>query len=124
MFLNVFMVFIGGGIGSVLRYLISVLFFKNNSGHDFPWATLFANVLACLVFAFTLVVLKQKINQTYGLLFATGFCGGLSTMSTFSVEVMRLIAGQNYMVAFSYVFLSLILCFGCFALVYNTLQIK
>ena len=121
MFLNGLMVFIGGGMGSAIRYLISVFFLKNSSNQVFPWHTFFANLVACLVFTLAILIFKQKINQSYGLMITTGFCGGLSTMSTFSFEVMRLLANHNYFMAFSYILLSLIFCFASFALIYKSL---
>ncbi|MCD6068300.1 MAG: fluoride ion transporter CrcB [Bacteroidetes bacterium] len=112
--MNLVYVFIGGGIGSVCRWGISLGL--KNMPVSLPWATLIANVVACIVFAGVIVFYKNQsfTSDSYKLILLTGFCGGLSTFSTFSYETMELMKAGSYLYAGINVAANILLCFLCF----------
>lgn len=86
-------VFFGGGLGSMVRYAISLFFQRIDVKGAFPWATLSANLIATAILAWLILrfeVHAQGKEQWHALL-AIGFCGGFSTMSTFSLENYQLL---------------------------------
>jgi CrcB protein len=109
---NIFLVLLGGGIGSVSRYLLSYLLTKNNTT-QFPWATFIANALGCLLIGllFGYIQKNNLQNETLKLLLITGFCGGFTTFSTFSLENIQFIQNQNYNLALLYTISSIFIGF-------------
>lgn len=108
--MNIIWVFLGGGIGSVLRYFIGTIFLKSTLA--LPIATLCSNALSCFIFAFALFAFNEKL-QTSGnlkLFLLTGICGGLSTFSAFSYETFELLKQHNYAWAATNILLSVIFC--------------
>jgi CrcB protein len=106
--LNLVIVFVGGGAGSVLRYLIGQWIPKGS----LPWHTLTANVLASTILGFftALMLLRPGQLEQQRLLLAVGFCGGLSTFSTFSLETVELIRSGNHSLAVVYMVVSVLSC--------------
>ena len=105
------LVFIGGGLGSLLRFAIGKLIvFK---GLGFPWGTFISNILACLLFGLIYLTLtKIPKNDWMQPLLLVGFCGGFSTFSTFSFENIQLIQQGNWSIATINISLSLIIGFS------------
>lgn len=113
MLTNLFAVFIGGGIGSVVRFGISMLM-VNYYRAVFPIATLCSNILSCLVLGLIVYLAGEKLNTdvSFRLLLITGFCGGFSTFSAFSYETVELMKGGYMAYAILNVVLSISACFG------------
>lgn len=103
------LVFAGGGLGSLLRYGIA----RGMSGYDFsfPYATLVANILSCIVLGFFVAwSLKGGVSDGMKLFFMVGLCGGFSTFSTFSNETFSLFETGNYAYAFANILGSVVVC--------------
>ena len=83
---QVLLVFLGGGFGSVLRYIIGK--YLNSTETGIPYGTFAANVLGSLLIGIILglAVKNDTLTQNQTLLLATGFCGGFTTFSTFAYE--------------------------------------
>lgn len=107
--LNCLLVGLGGFVGAVLRYLISLIPIKNPV--SFPINTFIINIagafaIGCIAFA---VSKNDNIDPKLLLFLKIGICGGFTTFSTFSLETAELIKGGSVVTALIYVSASVLL---------------
>ncbi|SDH36312.1 CrcB protein [Lentzea fradiae] len=101
-------VFIGAALGAPCRYLLD-RFVQSRHSSGFPFGTLAVNVLGCLAIGFV-------VGTSWMPLLGLGFCGGLTTYSTFSYETVKLLEAEKYRAALLNVLVSVVLGVGTAAL--------
>lgn len=108
---TVLLIGLGGGIGSMLRYLTSTVV-ANRWGSLFPYGTFVVNVVGCVVIgiAYGLASRYGWFSPQMRLFLATGVCGGYTTFSAFAYENISLLQGGNYLLALTYIVASVVLC--------------
>jgi fluoride exporter len=108
--LQILLIFIGGGLGSLARFFVGKQFVGSVNGH-FPIGTIVANILASLILGVFLgLEINNKTNTSYRAFIAIGFCGGFSTFSTFSADTFALIQSNRLWEALLNVVFNVVLC--------------
>lgn len=94
---------LGGSIGSILRFL-SQKWAGQLLGEHFPFGTLVVNIAGCLLIGifYDLSVRHSSFSPDLRLLLMTGFCGGFTTFSAFSLENMALLQQERYAAVIAY----------------------
>ena len=103
----------GGAAGSIVRYLLSGGILAGQTLLGFPAGTFTVNAAGSLLIG---ILLEATSSETLGWLLIVGFCGGLTTFSTFSADTVRLLRAGCYNAAAIYVALSVAVCIGFAAL--------
>lgn len=109
---NTLLIFLGAGVGGVLRYWISnatYLFLAKN----FPYGTLIVNVSGCFLMGILFVVIFDRfamLSMELRSLLLIGFLGGYTTFSSFSIETISLFENGQWLSALLNIFLSCVLC--------------
>jgi fluoride exporter len=88
---NIILVALGGAVGSVCRYLVGAWTLRR-FGPAFPWGTLTVNIVGCFVIGLLTEVIARRLNASaeMRLLLVTGFLGGFTTFSAFSLDAIAL----------------------------------
>ena len=112
------LIFVGGGIGSVLRYAIGLPFKQWNV--SLPIGTLLANLSAAVIIGLTFTFASKTNLSPRAIFFiTTGLCGGLSTFSAFGWETIQLFQQQQFGWAIANILISNIACIGIIAAIYS-----
>ena len=108
--MHVFLVAIGGAVGSVCRYLVGVVAMRL-FGPAFPWGTFAVNLAGSFAIGLLTELIARRFNASMELrvLLVTGFLGGFTTFSSFSLDTVVLYERGAFMLAAAYVVASVVL---------------
>jgi len=101
-------VFIGGGIGSILRFLVNKI--EIISENNFPYSTFISNFLGCFILGLVLgyFIKSENPNSVLFVFLTVGLCGGFTTFSSFSYENLQLLQNGEILTFLVYLLGSLI----------------
>jgi CrcB protein len=117
--LSYLFVAIGGAIGAMARFGLNVFLQRDVA---FPWGTLSANLLGCLVMGVIAQFVASAtwfneagiVPDQYRLLFAIGFCGSFTTLSALMLELHTMLQRSEILNSFAYLMTTMVGGFACF----------
>lgn len=111
-FTKILSIAVGGSFGAVARYLVNISPLQNFL-KPFPLPTFLINITGSFLIGFLLIFLTDKISVSENLRLAimVGFLGAFTTFSTFELEIWNLLKEDQYLIAFFYLFSSVIVGF-------------
>ena len=106
---NFLIVGLGGGVGSMLRYAVQK-FFQAQTAAAFPTGTLLVNIAGCFLIGILWSLVSRSLtwNEEMKLLLMTGFCGGFTTFSAFTLEGIGLLKENKTALFFIYLTASVV----------------
>lgn len=103
-------VFLGGGLGSALRYGIQMLMHERITAYNFPWATFTVNIAGSfLIGLFYALSAKMNLSAEVRIFLTAGLCGGFTTFSTFSNDNILMLKEGCWPLCLIYIALSILL---------------
>ena len=105
---QLFLVFLGGGLGSIMRLIINRLI----PSESFPYSTLTVNMIGSFLIGLIISYLidSNMLKSDYYYFLVVGICSGLTTFSAFSIENFNFIKSNETLNSFIYIFISVSLC--------------
>ena len=115
-------VFVGGAVGALTRALLDDVL--ANGGPEWPWATFIVNVAGAFALGYFTTRLQERLplSAYRRPLLGTGFCGALTTFSTFQLELLRMLDDDRVLLALGYTAASLAAGFLAVALATNLVR--
>ena len=92
MLTNILLVGLGGGLGSILRYLC-----QRTWNANFPYGTLVVNIFGCFLIGLLWGISTRQLDEQKRLFFVTGFCGGFTTFSSFTYEGVQMMTENRWL---------------------------